>query len=153
MLSFACRKNNDHEGTWHVTASEQDIPLPDPSVAAHNEYDESRNTNDSKANESQEYENDESFPADNCPPAPTFHNPVQFRFREPRMMFQNRMLMRGSPIIGHFGAPGASSGPFSPLPNFQRARFQGHRPHPSFFQGPPRHFAPRQFMPSRSNNF
>lgn len=85
------------------------------------------------------------------------------RFREPRSTFSNRMpiINRGGPpsLMGHF-SPNSPSTPFSGLPNFQRTRFQGHRPHAPFFQGPARHFSPfsdsrslRPFMASRSNNF
>lgn len=137
-------------------ANDQDIPLPESehTSKAADENSETKDSDGATTNESQEYENDDNFSADNCPPPPTFQTSVKFRFREPRMMFQNRMppMGRANPMMGHFG-PNSPTGPFPGLPNFQRARFQGHRPPPSFFQGPPRHFAPRQLMPPRSNNF
>lgn len=95
----------------------------------------------------------------NRPPAPAaaslFHNSVQFRFREPRIMFQNRgipgpgMLGRSAPVP-HFGGPRFGGGGASHFP--RPPRFQGHRP-PPFFAAPPatRHLRP--FMSPRSSSF
>ncbi|XP_065209577.1 SR-related and CTD-associated factor 4 isoform X2 [Planococcus citri] len=98
-------------------------------------------------------------PAPALGPASLFQNSIQLRFREPRIMFQNRgMLGRAGPPP-HFGGPrfggggggggGAGPGHFPRPPPW----LQGHRPPPPFFAAPPAPRHVRPFMSPRSSSF
>ena len=79
-------------------------------------------------------------------------NNIQFRFREPRIMFQNRSVLGRPNPATYFGRPRFGAGGNPGI--FQRPlSFQGHGPSSFLSAGPrvPRHFRP--LMSPRSNNF
>ncbi len=162
--------NND---TTDVSAANESIPTDVSGTSDAQKIADTKNTEDgisesaasSNKSTTEESKSEDTATADDHQKesdSPFQGAPSFPRFREMRPPFVGRLSGpgRGPPsLLSHFG-PNTPPGPFPGLPNFQRARFLGHRPHPPFFQGSARHFSPfsdsrppRPFASSRSNNF